>query len=189
MSIAFDPTLYHGRPADETGRLPRETAVYDLLERLAIPFVRVDHAPAATIDDCGGIDALLGTPMCKNLFLCNRQKTAFYLLLLPGHKPLHTRNLSAQLGVARLSFADTAYMEQFLTIAPGAVSVMGLMNDHDHRVQLVLDRPVAEARWLGCHPCVNTSSLRLATADLLERFLPAVGHAPVLVDLPEEGAL
>lgn len=188
MSLAIDPTRYHGRPADETGRLPRETAVYDLLERLEIPFDRVDHAPAATMDDCDEIDALLGAPMCRNLFLCNRQKTAFYLLMLPGHKPFHTRELSAQLGVARLSFADAAYMEQFLHIAPGAVSVMGLMNDHDHRVQLVIDRPVAEAPWLGCHPCVNTSSLRLSTAALLERFLPAVDHAPILVDLPEEDA-
>lgn len=185
MSITIDPVLYHGRPADESGRLERETATYDLLDQLSIPFDRVDHGPAATIEDCEEIDKVLGVQMCKNLFLCNRQKTQFYLLLIDGQKPLRTKDLSQQLGVARLSFADGSFMEEFLHISPGAVSVMGLMNDTEQRVQLVIDRPVAEAEWLGCHPCVNTSSLRMRMDDVLERFLPQVGHAPIVVDLPE----
>lgn len=186
MSIAFDPTLYHGRPADEAGRLPRETAVYDLLERLAIPFVRVDHAPAATIDDCGGIDALLGTPMCKNLFLCNRQKTNFYLLMMPGDKPFKTKELSHQLGISRLSFASPEDMEQYLDCTPGSSSVMGLANDKENKVQLLIDEDVVKGEFLGCHPCINTSSLKLYTKDILETFLPAVNHEPVYVHLTGE---
>ncbi len=184
MSIYIDPTCYHGRPADCSGRLERETATYDLLDRLGISYCRLDHEPTATIEACEGVDRLLGTRMCKNLFLCNRQKTQFYLLMIDGQKPLRTRDLSHQLGVSRLSFADPCFMEEFLHIAPGAVSVMGLMNDAGNRVQLVIDRSVLDQAQLGCHPCVNTASLRMETRDVLDRFLPAVHHEPIIVDLP-----
>lgn len=177
--------LFHGRPPSAEGRLPKEMWVYDLLDRLDILYTRADHAAAMTMDDCAEINRTLGVSLCKNLFLCNRQNTAFYLLLMPGSKAFHTKDLSAQLGTARLSFADAASMECFLDITPGSVSVMGVMNDTDNRVQLLIDKPIAEAPFLGCHPCVNTSSLRLTMQDVLTRFLPAVYHAPIIVDLPE----
>ena len=182
-SFFVDPTLYRCRPADCTERAAEETATYDLLDRLGILYLRLDHDPAMTIADCAEIDERLGTAMCKNLFLCNAQKTAFYLLMMPGNKPFRTKDLSHQIQSARLSFADAAHMEAFLHIHPGSVSVMGLMNDAEHRVRLLIDRDVAAEPYVGCHPCVNTSSLRIATADLLERFLPAVGHAPTMVTL------
>ena len=144
--------LYEGRPADETGRLPREIRTYDLLDRLGIPFWRTDHAPATTMEVCHDIDAVLDVLICKNLFLCNRQKTNFYLLMMPGDKPFKTKDLSGQLGVARLSFADEAHMEEMLDLLPGSVSIMGLANDTEHRVQLVIDREVLEGEYLGCHP-------------------------------------
>ncbi len=178
-----DPVLYEGRPQDTAGRQARELAVYDLLDRLGIAYARADHDPAMTIADCGAVDRLLGVAMCKNLFLCNAQRTAFYLLLLPGTKPFRTKDLSRQIGSARLSFADAAHMEEYLDILPGAVSVMGLMNDHGGRVRLLIDREVTNAPYVGCHPCVNTSSLRIRTEDLLGRFLPHVGHAPSFVML------
>lgn len=177
--------LYQGRPHDTSRRLDKEIRVYDLLDLLNIPYERTDHAAAGTMEDCQEVDKVLGVIICKNLFLCNRQKTRFYLLMMPGDKPFHTKDLSAQINSARLSFADAEYMEAYLDITPGAVSIMGLMNDTDNRVQLLIDRPVAQSALLGCHPCVNTSSLRLRTADVLERFLPAVHHTPVIVDLPE----
>lgn len=161
-------------------------AVYDLLDQLEIPYRRLDHEPTATIEACEGVEAILGTRICKNLFLCNRQKTQFYLLMLDGQKPLRTKELSHQLGVSRLSFADPDYMERFLHLSPGAVSVLGLMNDQENHVQLVIDRSVLSQRQLGCHPCVNTSSLRLEMEDVLEKFLPAVHHIPTIVELPEE---
>lgn len=178
-----DPVLYEGRPQNPTGREARELAVYDLLDRLGVAYARADHDPAMTIADCGAVDRLLGVAMCKNLFLCNAQHTAFYLLLLPGNKPFRTKDLSRQIGSARLSFADAAHMEEYLDILPGAVSVMGLMNDTGGHVRLLIDRDVTEAPYIGCHPCVNTSSLRIRTPDLLGRFLPHVGHAPTFVTL------
>ena len=179
-------TLRQGRPEDAAARLPVERACYDLLDRLGIPYGRVDHDEAATLEACEAVDAVLGAEICKNLFLCNRQKTQFYLLLIGGAKVFKTKYLSAQLGCARLSFAAPEDMERLLGVTPGSATVLALMNDTEHAVQLVIDRPVAEQKYLCCHPCKNTSSLKLRTADVLERFLPAFGHAPVYVDLPEE---
>ena len=176
--------LVNGRPASNDGRLEREIKVYDLLDSLKIPFLRTDHEPADTMEACNRIDKILGTIICKNLFLCNRQKTEFYLLMMPGDKPFKTKDITKQICCSRLSFADSEYMEEFLHIKPGAVSIMGLMNDTQNRVQLLIDKPVIEADTIGCHPCVNTSSLKLKTQDVLDKFLPAVHHTPIIVDMP-----
>ncbi|MBQ4069406.1 MAG: prolyl-tRNA synthetase associated domain-containing protein [Lachnospiraceae bacterium] len=165
-------------------RQEKELAVYSLLEKLGIEYTRVDHEAANTMEACQEIDKQLGVFMCKNLFLCNRQKTEFYLLLMPGDKPFKTKDLSAQIGSARLSFADAEFMEKYLNILPGAVSVMGLMNDVDNKVKLLIDREVAESEYIGCHPCVNTSSLKIMTKDIMEKFLSEVNHEATIVDLP-----
>ena len=178
--------IQNGRPADESGRLPKEIAVYNLLERLDIPFARADHAAAFTMEACESISAALQTPVCKNLFLCNRQKTNFYLLMMPGDKPFKTKELSHQLGIARLSFASPEDMEQYLDCTPGSSSIMGLANDTENKVQLLMDEDVKKGEYLGCHPCINTSSLKLRTADVLETFLPAVHHEPIFVQLTGE---
>ena len=175
--------LQKGRPADVTGRLAKEVRVYDLLDRLGVDYDRVDHEPAMTMEVCQEIDKTLQAVICKNLFLCNRQETAFYLLMIPDTKVFHTKDLSAQIGSARLSFAKAPYMEQFLDITPGSVSVMGLMNDTDHRVQLLIDEDVLHSEYVGCHPCINTSSLRLRVQDLVEKVLPAMGHDFIKVTL------
>lgn len=168
------------------GRLLKEMAVYELLDELKISYQRVDHEAAATVDDCHGVDEALGIHICKNLFLCNRQKTDFYLLMMPGLKKFKTKELSAQLGVSRLSFAEAEYMEEFLDITPGSVSVMGLMNDKEHRVRLLIDSELLQDQFVGCHPCVNTSSLKLRMKDVLEKFLPYVGHGYTVVELVGE---
>ena len=175
--------IFHGRPADCSGREPREVRTYDLLDRLGIEYLRTDHAPATTMEVCKDIDGVLEVLICKNLFLCNRQQTQFYLLMMPGDKPFKTKHLSAQLGVARLSFAGEGFMEQFLDLHPGSVSVLGLMNDAQGRVRLVIDEEVLRGEYLGCHPCQNTSSIKLRTEDLLRKFLPAVRHEPTVVRL------
>lgn len=172
-----------GRPADLTGRLEKELRVYDFLDNLNIPYQRVDHAPAMTMEACLAVDEALDAPMCKNLLLCNRQNTAFYLLMMPGDKPFKTKDLSKQIGSSRLSFADGAYMEQFLDITPGSLSVLGLMNDKLDRVQLLIDGDVLKDKYIGCHPCINTSSLRIRTEDLMQKIIPAMGHTPILVTL------
>ena len=168
--------LYEGRPADAEARLPREKRVYDFLDELGIAYYRTDHEAAGTMEQCNAIDAVLGVIICKNLFLCNRQKTAYYLLMMPGDKKFKTKELSAQINSARLSFADADDMLRYLDIEPGAVSIMGLMNDKEHVVKLLIDEDVLKDENLGCHPCVCTSSLKLKTADVIEKFLPATGH-------------
>ena len=142
-----------------------------------------------TMEACEEIDRTLsegvekGVAICKNLFLCNRQATDFYLLLIPGDKPFKTKYLSAQIGSSRLSFAKPEYMEQYLDITPGSVSVMGLMNDKEKKVRLLIDKDVLQDEYFACHPCINTSSLRFKTSDLMEKVIPAMGHEPTMVCL------
>ena len=175
--------LVLGRPTTNDGRLDKEIRVYDLLDRLGVEYRRIDHEPAMTMEICAVIDQVLDATICKNLLLCNRQKTDFYLLMMPGDKPFKTKDLSAQIGSSRLSFADAEFMEQFLDITPGSLSVMGLMNDKEHRVRLLMDEDVTKGEYIGFHPCINTSSLRLKTADLMEKVIPAMGHEPTMVVL------
>lgn len=175
--------LEYGKPADFTARLPKEQRVYAFLDELGIDYARVDHEPAMTMEACREVDEVLGTAMCKNLLLCNRQQTDFYLLLLPGEKQFKTGVLSKEIGSSRLSFASGEAMEEFLDITPGSLSVLGLMNDKDHRVQLLIDRDILNADHIGCHPCINTSSLRIRKNDLLNKILPAVHHSPRIVTL------
>ena len=162
-------TLQHGRPENMTERLKKEQKVYELLDLLHIE-------PAMHMDVCEEIDKVLKAATCKNLFLCNRQKTDFYLLLILGEKIFKTKDLSAQIGSSRLSFGTADYMKEFLDVTPGSVSILGLMNDTDHRVRLLVDSDVLKEEYLGCHPCINTSSLRLKTKDIFNTFLNAVDH-------------
>ena len=178
--------LYDGRPENIEGRLPREVRTYDYLDNLGIEYKRTDHEPADNMEACNEIDAILGVLICKNLFLCNRQKTAFYLLMMPGDKKFKTKELSSQINSARLSFADSEDMLKYLDIEPGAVSIMGLMNDTEHQVKLLIDEDVLKGEYIGCHPCVCTSSLKLKTEDLIKRFLPATGHDYTTVKLVGE---
>lgn len=176
-------TCRSGRPQNEKGRRKRERAVYDLLDELKISYRQLDHPEARTMEACEALERVLETAICKNLFLCNAQKTRFYLLLMPGDKKFRTKDLSKQIGSARLSFAPPAYLEEYLQIAPGAASPMGLMNDREGRVTLLIDRDVLRQEYLGCHPCVNTSSLRIGMREFREVFLPAVGHEAAVVEL------
>ena len=178
--------LYKGRPENPDGRLPREVRTYDYLDGLGIAYERTDHEPANNMEACNKIDAVLGVLICKNLFLCNRQKTNFYLLMMPGDKKFKTKELSSQINSARLSFAEPEDMLKYLDIEPGAVSIMGLMNDKNHAVQLLIDEDVLKDEYLGCHPCVCTSSLKMKTKDVIEKFLPATGHNFTTVHLVGE---
>lgn len=170
-----------GRPADETGRLEKEIRCYDFLDALKVDYERIDHEAIYNMEGLEERKKELGAEICKNLFLCNRQETSFYLLMFPADKKFRTADVSKQLGISRLSFANEKYMEEFLDITPGSVSVLGLMNDVNARVQLVIDRAVLGEEYIGCHPCINTTSLRFKTEDFLEKIIPALKHAPVYV--------
>ena len=176
--------LHFGRPADCVGRLTKEIRSYNLLDSLGIEYARVDHPAADTMEACAAIDEALGAPICKNLLLCNRQCTSFYMLMMPAGKVFKTKDLSAQIGSSRLSFASGEYMEQFLDITPGSLSVLGLMNDKEMRVQLLIDEDILQGEYIGMHPCINTSSLRIKTQDVMEKIVPAMNHMPTIVNLP-----
>lgn len=176
--------LFNGRPEDFAERLPKEQRCYELLDSLGIEYGRVDHEHADTIEACHAIETTLGANICKNLFLTNRQQTDFYLLLMPGDKPFKTKLLSKQIGSARLSFGGAEHMEQHLDITPGSVSVLGLMNDKSNAVRLLVDSDLLKDEFIGCHPCINTSTLRIKTSDITEKYLPAVSHDMTVVELP-----
>ena len=175
--------LQSGRPADFESRLPKEQRVYQFLDQLGVSYQRIDHPAAMTMEDCQAVDLVLNAATCKNLLLCNRQNTAFYLLLIPGDKVFKTKDLSAQIGSSRLSFAAPEYMRAYLDITPGSLSVLGLMNDTENHVQLLIDRDVLNGEYIGFHPCINTTTLRLRTADLVNTIIPAMRHVPKLVSL------
>ncbi len=178
--------LYKGRPSSCENRQSREIRVYDLLDKLGIEYERADHEAAENMEVCKEIDEVLKAKICKNLFLCNRQQTQFYLLLMPGDKPFKTKEISSQIRSARLSFASPENMLAYLDIEPGAVSVMGLMNDIEGAVTLLIDEDILKDEYIGCHPCVNTSSLKIKTEDILKKYLPAVHHSYKTVHLVGE---
>lgn len=175
--------LYNGRPEDTANRLEKEIRVYDFLDGLGIEYKRADHEAAMTMEVCEKIDRTLCATICKNLFLCNRQETEFYLLMMPADKKFKTKDLSAQINSARLSFGSETYMEQFLDITPGSVSVLGLMNDSGNKVKLLIDKDVLNGEYIGCHPCINTSSLKIRTEDMMNTIIPAMHHEPQIVEL------
>lgn len=178
--------LQNGRPQNTDNRLDKEIRVYDFLDKLGVKYQRIDHEAAMTMEACEEIDQTLGdnTIICKNLFLCNRQETDFYLLLMPGDKPFKTKDLSAQIQSSRLSFAKPEYMEKYLNITPGSVSILGLMNDLEKKVNLLIDEDLLKKPYFGCHPCINTSSLKFTTEDLIGKVIPALEHKPITVTLP-----
>ncbi len=172
-----------GRPESLAGRLDKEIKCYDFLDELNIQYQRVDHEAADTMEICEEIDKTLGAVICKNLFLCNRQQTSFYLLMIPADKVFKTKDISAQIGSSRLSFATAEHMEKYLDITPGSVSVLGLMNDTENAVTLLIDNDVLKEEYFGCHPCINTSSLKIKTKDLVEKIIPALNHKYTTVNL------
>lgn len=176
--------LVKGRPTDETNRLPKEIETYDFLDSLGVEYDRIDHEAAFTMEVCEEIDKVLGGKTCKNLFLCNRQKTAFYLLLMPGDKPFKTKDLSQQIGSSRLSFAGEEDMLQILNLTPGSVTILGLLYDKEHRVKLLVDEEVLEDEYFGCHPCINTSSIKMKTSDVFEKVIPELTEEYQKVFLP-----
>lgn len=177
-----NPELYSGAPKEQ--RDANEMAVYAFLDELGISYLRCDHDYANTMEDCKAVEKVLGVPVCKNLLLTNRQQTDFYLLMMPGDKPFKTKDLTGQLGCARLSFASPEQMKQLLGAAPGSASAFELMHDEEGNVRLVIDKELLTGEYISGHPCFSTSTIRLKKTDFLDCFLPAVKHTPTLVELP-----
>ncbi|MBR2390583.1 MAG: prolyl-tRNA synthetase associated domain-containing protein [Mogibacterium sp.] len=175
--------LFNGRPLDVSDRSEKEVRVYDFLDDLGISYMRLDHAPAFGSEEelCREIEDSLGARICKNLFLANRQRTRFYMLMIPEHKVFRSSDISKQAGSSRLHFAESEYMEDLIGCSPGSASVMGLINDSDHKVQLLVDDDVINSEYVGCHPCINTSSLRIRSEDIFDKFVKETGHDFIIV--------
>lgn len=171
-------TLFKGRPENTEGRTDREIQVYDYLDSLGIEYHRLDHQPADSShpDVCEAVEEALGAKICKNLFLANRQRTKFYLLMIPEEKTFRSSDISHQAGSSRLHFAEPEYMLEMVGTTPGSASVMGLIFDTGHRVQLLVDEDLFRQEYIGCHPCMNTSSLRIRKEDIFDRFVKSTGH-------------
>ncbi len=182
----YKMTLYKGRPTTDEGRQEREIRVYDYLDSLGIEYFRIDHEPIFSDNECEAVEKVLDNVICKNIFLCNRQKTSFYMLVMPAHKRFNTSHVSHLLNSSRLSFGTAEDMLRLLDVTPGSVSIMALMNDRDNRVQLVIDKELLEHEDFGCHPCKNTSSLRLKRTDVFDKFLKSVGHKPIFISLDSQ---
>lgn len=179
--IYIDKTIYTTRPVDN--RLDKENRVYDLLEKLNIEFQRVDHDATSSISECEEVEALLNINICKNLFLCNSKKDEFYLLMMPGNKTFKSREVANQIGSTRLSFASDDYMKEFLNLTPGSVSILGLMNDKNNKVKALIDEELLKEEYLGFHPCINTSSLKIKTSDIFDKFLETINHKPTYLKI------
>jgi Ala-tRNA(Pro) deacylase len=174
--------IYNTKPTDNN-RLEKEMDTYELLDKLNMPYTRADHKAANSVEDCPEIESALGVEICKNLFLRNGSKTEFYLLVMPGYKKFVTKDISKQIGTSRLSFGEADYMEKYLNVTPGSVSIMGLAYDTGHKIHLLMDREIIESEYFGCHPCINTTSLKIKTTDIMEKFLKYTGHEPVVVEM------
>ena len=177
--------IYNSAPSPE-GRLQKEIDAFNLLDRLNILYERVEHDAAMTIDDCYNVDKVLGTELCKNLFLTNSAKTSYYLLLLPGDKAFKTKEVSRQIGSTRLSFGSFEKMEEFLNLTPGSVTVMGLMYDKEHKVNLLIDEELKDKEYICFHPNINTGSVKAKTEDIFGKFLTYTGHTPVYVKIERQ---
>ncbi len=176
-------SLQVGRPSDTAGRQDREIRSYDFLDKIGVSYERLDHEPAVSMEVCAEIDKSLNAVTCKNLFLCNRQKTNFYLLLIPGDKKFLTKDISKQINSARLSFAGEEELLSMMDLLPGSITILGLMNDPDQRIRLLIDEDVLRCDHIGFHPCANTTTLRVSVADLKEKIIPALQHEPTIVSL------
>ena len=182
----IDTTVYRGRPTDESGRSENEIRCYDFLDLIGIEYERIDHDPTETMEECREVKKLLGLDVCKNLFLTNRSGKEIYLLLMPGDKPFRTSVVSKLIGTSRLSFGKPELMEELIGTKPGSASILGLIFDTEKKVKLVIDSAVLKKDHFGCHPCKNTSSVKMKTSDMLDILLPALGHEPLIIDIPDQ---
>lgn len=179
MSIEFQSELHIGRPENKVSDIEEKT--YNFLSELGISFECIEHSPAETIAICHQIEEKLGARICKNLFLKNSAQTQYYLLLLDGDTKFESSTISKQIGSTRLSFASAEKLDEYLGLQPGSVSVLGLINDKEANVTLLIESKLLEDEFFCCHPCKNTSTLKFRTSDIVERIIPATNHNFTLI--------
>lgn len=157
--------------------------IYDTLNELNIPFQKIDNEAITSMEECEDVENALGVEIRKSIFLCNRTKSEFYLLVMPSKKRFNTKMFSEKVVCSRTSFASTEHLKSVLGLTPGSITIMGLVNDRSHTVQLVIDSEIVNEEWFGCNAGLNTSHIKLKTRDLLDIFLKHTGHKPIVVKL------
>lgn len=167
-------------------RLQTRKQVLQLLDENRIPYELHEHERAFTIDDCLQMSFIdENVTICKNIMLCNRQKTQFYLMLLKPRTPFRTAVVSKALGVSRLSFAPEEALEEKLHLTSGSVSPLGLMFDRDHEITLCYEPGICDTKQIAFHPCDNAATVIFTQEAFWKQVIPALGIHPVKVELPK----
>lgn len=151
------------------------------LEALGIPARTVEHPPVFTVEEAQTHRVDLPGVHTKNLYLRDKKKRN-YLVVVPEDRAVDLGHLADRLGSGRLSFGSPERLMEFLGVTPGSVTAFAAVNDREGRVRVVLDRALVTSPYVCCHPLVNTMTTSVASQDLV-RFLVAVGHEPLVVDL------
>ena len=157
--------------------------IYEFLESNGIAYERHDHPPVFTCDDVNRLIPDLPGAKTKNLFICDGKGKQHFLVSVPDEKSVDLTSLGEALGVKRLRFASANRLATHLKLEPGAVTILGVMNDTAGTVQVVVDQSLWEADALQCHPLVNTATL-VVSQDNLRRFLARTGHQATVLDVP-----
>lgn len=163
-----------------------ETDILRYLDENSLPYQYVSHPPVYTCEQAELHRPSLPGVSTKNLFLRDDRRR-FYLVMTACEKRLDLKQLGKVLGTSKLHFGDEATLLRLLGVSPGAVTVLGLINDPDQQIHLVVDSAIWEGAFFLCHPLVNTATLVLAQADL-RRFFTLTGHIPQIVEVPERPA-
>lgn len=162
-----------------------EQKVLRRLDELKVPYEYHQHHAVHTIDECLELPyAEADVTFCKNILLCNRQKTQFYLYVTVPKKPYRTADVSKLLGVSRLSFAPDEALPELLQLYSGSLTPLALWLNPDSGVQLVLDREIRQPGRIAFHPAVNTATVIFRQEDFFDRVVPALPGTPIFLDVP-----
>ena len=158
-----------------------QAQVLEFLNANGIAYEYTTHAKVETMEDCAALN--LPAPHCKNLFLCNRAGTQYYLLLIRADKPFVTREVSKTLGVSRLSFGKDDALDHMLHTYPGCVSPMGLIFPESADIRLIIDEDLLTLPAIAFHPLTDEASLWMDTDVFLHKFLPLVQSTPTFIPI------
>ena len=165
--------------------MSNKAAIFARLDALQVPYTRHEHAPAHTIEDCLRLPyAAPDLTICKNILLCNRQQTEFYLYITLPDKPFRTGTVSKLLGASRLSFAPADALHRLMQLESGSLAPFGLWFVSGVSMHFAVDNDVRATRRIAFHPCDNTATVIFDQQDFWARVVPDCGIAPQFIDVP-----
>jgi Ala-tRNA(Pro) deacylase len=159
------------------------TDIYAFLDSKGIRYQRYDHPAVFTVEEANRLVPDMPAAHTKNLFLRDEKGRRHFLIVVAANKKVDLRQLSGVLKSSKLSFGSPDRLGKHLGVEPGAVTVLAVVNDADHKVEVFIDRDLWRADALRCHPLVNTATLSVPREGI-ERLLEATGHHYQLIDVP-----